>query len=57
MILNSFKVGWYKVFGAPVELNMVSETKNTQYLSENIIVRKEKILLKKIKKCDYLWWK
>lgn len=47
MLLNSFKVGGYKVFGKPVELNMVPQTKNVQFLSENIIIKKDKGYIKK----------
>lgn len=47
MLLCYFKVGGYKVFGEPVELNMVPETKNSQYLTENIIERNEKLTIKK----------
>jgi uncharacterized protein len=47
MLLSNFKVGGFKVFGEPVELNMVPETKNTLHLSENIIVHKEKAIIKK----------
>ena len=36
MLLSNFKVGGYKIFGEPVELNMVPETKNATHLSENI---------------------
>jgi uncharacterized protein len=47
MLLSNFKVGGFKVFGEPVELNMVPETKNVLHLSENIIVHKEKAIIKK----------
>jgi len=37
-MLCNFKVGGFKVFGETVELNLVPETKNTQHLSENVII-------------------
>lgn len=40
MLLSSFKVGGFKVFGPTVELNMVPKTKNTQHLSDNVISKK-----------------
>ena len=40
MLLTSFKVGGFKVFGDPVELNLTPRTKNMQFLPENIIVEK-----------------
>ena len=55
MLLSSFKVGGYKVFGEPVELNMVPETKNALHLSENIIERKEKSTIKKNLKSTILY--
>ena len=55
MLLNSFKVGGFKVFGEPVELNMVPETKNTQHLCDNIIGRKEKSAMKKNLKSSILY--
>lgn len=55
MLLSSFKVGGFKVFGEPVELNMVPETKNALHLSENIIERKEKSTIKKNLKSTILY--
>lgn len=55
MLLSSFKIGGYKVFGEPVELNMVPETKNAQRLSENIIERKNKTIIKKNLKSAILY--
>ncbi|MBU1142308.1 MAG: ATP-binding protein [Firmicutes bacterium] len=46
MLLNSFKVSGFKVFGKPVELNMVPKTKNYQTLDENVIVSLSKKNLK-----------
>jgi hypothetical protein len=42
MLLTGFKVGGFKVFGDPVELNMTPRTKNMQFLSENIIYSQNK---------------
>ena len=47
MLFSNFKVGGFKVFGEPVTLNFVPKTKNVQYLSENIIERKDKNIIKK----------
>lgn len=47
MLLSNFKVGGFKVFGVPVELDMTPKTRNNQYLSENIIERKSKNIIKK----------
>jgi|GEM_PF-1703384 AAA15 family ATPase/GTPase len=55
MLLSSFKVGGYKVFGQPVELKMVPKTKNALHLSENIIVHKEKTTIKKNLKSAILY--
>ncbi|HHT99115.1 MAG TPA: ATP-binding protein, partial [Acholeplasma sp.] len=55
MLLSSFKVGGFKVFGEPVELNMVPETKNALHLSENIIEHKEKSTIKKNLKSTILY--
>lgn len=55
MLLSSFKVGGFKVFGEPVELNMIPETKNALHLSENIIERKEKSTIKKNLKSTILY--
>lgn len=55
MLLSSFKVGGFKVFGEPVELNMVPETKNATHLSENIIEHKEKSTIKKNLKSTILY--
>lgn len=46
MLLNSFKVSGYKVFGKPVEITMVPKTKNYQSLEENVLVSSGKKNLK-----------
>lgn len=55
MLLSHFKVGGYKVFGEPVALSMIPETKNALHLSENIIKRKHKSTLKKHLKSAILY--
>jgi uncharacterized protein len=55
MLLSSFKVGGYRVFGEPVELNMVPATKNATHLLENTIERKEKTTIKKNLKSTILY--
>ena len=55
MLLGSFKVGGQKVFSETVELYMVLETKNAQYLSENILVKKGKNTIKKSLKSTIIY--
>lgn len=55
MLLSSFKVGGFKVFGEPVELSMIPETKNTTHLSENIIEYKDKSIIRKNLKSAILY--
>lgn len=55
MLLNSFKLGGFKVFGEPVELNMTPESKNTQHLKENIIERKDISVVRKNLKSSIIY--
>ena len=37
MLLNNFKVAGFKTFGEVVELNLKTDSKNTNHLKENLI--------------------
>lgn len=55
MLLSSFKLAGYKVFGDVVELNMTPQTKNLTYLADNLIVQNKNNRSTKNLKCSIIY--